>query len=554
MIKKLLLMAIGMSTTAWGMEQEQQQRAPGIVSFIVVNSTNGVMTLSSNFARRLVAWGDPLSFDRDGRTYTMKHMSILDPNGDGKTIVINPGEAVYYANMQEDEQVEWYPHALASMGARFIDVSQRFTYNDIVNRGVSFVMMKEDAGTVYSTYSFAFIVDREKFEALRNQMKPIVKSLPEDVKKQLLGKTVTIVDKSKWQELRIESKFKQYDQVSGTIRSIYQFSPGTIKQGVAKIVVFVIHGTWSEHAAAFKDINDEWYQHILKYAQGMAEKKQTAVEVVSYGWKGINATDERVAAGKNLALIISQFYNDYEVVTIAHSHGCNVAIAASRYLVNKPINLMLNMGAPVRDITDDEFVPMAVKKLVAFYSTSDWVQAVGAINLGALFEKEGSIRKFMRRKGMEVYNIRVQFDGAEPPHSDAGGIRRVGLYLAQIMPMLSLFKYNNDLDMNIRTEVIEKDPVIIAIRNYITVENIIRYPDLEKQTMNKDLLWDFMDHIKKEVAYSKKEEEKFERIYNRSIHYKATMLYRGAVGTLQEIYNKLPAMGSMPLPAWLKSE
>jgi hypothetical protein len=535
MIKKMMLIVMSMVMMASAMEKDESSGVRAIekqkmVSCILVNSTKDAVSLFTNKSRKAVEFNNPLMVNLDGKDYTMNRMFILDDHGE-KTIPINAGEAVYYANMQQDEMVDWYARILASVGARFMNTKDAsFNYETIARGDHHFVVMTADVGRVYSRYAFTSKGDAAAFKAVRNQMMPFIKSLDLETKKKLRGESVAIIDQSKWSSL--QDKFQQNNQ----IRSAYVFTPEEINVQAKPIVLFVIHGTWSEHAKSFKDIAAEWYQYVLRYAQGLAETKKTSIEVISYGWTGSNSTAERLKAAKSLALIISQIYKNYNIITVGHSHGCNVAIAASNLLEEQKIDLMINMAAPVRDFTNQEFIPKGVAKLVSFYSTSDMMQAAGALNLASLWESEGSVRKFQSKEGMSVYNIRTQINGEDPTHAGSSdGIRVVVHYLSDIMGKLNNFKYNNDLDMNIRSNAIEKDPILIAVRKYLTVDKMVMDPFLIKDTDTKDKLWQCMQQVKKEVNYSQQEEKRFEDIYERSIHYKASLAYRGVMGSAKEI-------------------
>ena len=350
-------------------------------------------------------------------------------------------------------------------------------------------------------------------------------------------------------------------QPAGRIRAYYRFEPHLVNTNAKPIVLVVIHGTFTAATVApeYYDSNNKEFQNILRFAQHYAEKQGAPIDVISFGWSGQNKSADRISAGQRLALILREYYHHCDIISISHSHGCNVANVASRYISSEsmePFNYMIQFATPVRDITDAvDFAPCNFNKLIQFYSTSDLVAAAGSLNTSKLSELEGSCRKYARQTGRSIYNIRVQVNGEDPGHSS---IKQIGDYLPEIMQTLeSNYFYNSDLDLNVRKVPYGHDPVNLVIRNPLATERALEqggiydFVDLfntdavnssvfvEPEIKNK-LEGNPQEQLEHELAYSKKQEQLYKQLYNRSIYSKNSLLSRFASGVALEVGPYMP--------------
>lgn len=292
------------------------------------------------------------------------------------------------------------------------------------------------------------------------------------------------------------------------VRSHMVYVPQSCDSSKRASVLVLVHGTFVPNASEYFSLSSALYKDVMNFAQVHAEKNQAPIELISFRWSGWNSSASRRNGALVLANILGNFYPTHEIITIAHSHGCNLVNHLSRILPeHMPIEHMIQLATPVREVTDEQFKPVNFKRLTQFYSTSDLIAAVGSmvINLRNPFMplQAGSIRKFQLQRDRRIVNIRTQINGQEPGHSD---IKQVVHYLPEILERInSIYHCNSDFDLDVNFN--DPDPVILAIRNTKLV------------TVPSNGLLD------KELDYSEYQESLFALRYGgRDIHQKRNIL------------------------------
>ncbi len=284
------------------------------------------------------------------------------------------------------------------------------------------------------------------------------------------------------------------------LRRVYYFSKGngspTQEQllGAPRKVLFSIHGTFARDSKEFYDPDDKTFENILAYAESLGE----SVEVVALKWTGKNDANARVAAGQFLAGLINDHYKNKQTYTslntISHSHGGNVVNVATHF-TPRPFETIVSLYTPIR--TDFEwFTPNTanLKTLYQFYSTSDHIQFIGAINVFKLnvrniFSDWGARKALtqntepLETKG-KIYNIRVEFSGISPAHVNKEAI-------VAYLPMLlwyinNTYKINYDLDADIDPKSKE---ILVSIRHSVSrpiIKSKIASPAMREQAQKEE--------------------------------------------------------------------
>lgn len=271
-------------------------------------------------------------------------------------------------------------------------------------------------------------------------------------------------------------------------------------------VVILVHGTFASNTPEYHDQNSPFYQGVLNFAVNHAEKTGQPIDVISFRWSGKNSSSDRIEAAKKLINLL-KFYldNNYETITIAHSHGANLVNHASQLLPdNKQIDHIIHFAAPVRDTTDLQFKPMHFKRLTQFYSTSDLTAATGSVVIKwSMITKKGSVRKFQPQDNKEIINIRTQINGKDPGHSE---IKAIINYLPEILEIIkNHYPLSTDLHLDVNTNPHNSDfPVIISIRKATA--------SLESNSpQDKEA---FKDELQRENKYSIAQKEIYRQRYN----------------------------------------
>ena len=306
------------------------------------------------------------------------------------------------------------------------------------------------------------------------------------------------------------------------------------------LAIFVIHGTWAGQGEKRVD-NNAFIQNIKQFAKRFADRERQPAIVTVLSWSGSNSSEERIDAGNQLAKIITEhFWRSDFLITVGHSHGGNVALAASNSAAinRRKINMMINFATPIREVAEEAFEPKRVDRLFSFYSTGDIVQTAGGTYETAA--QEQSARKYTPKKGVDIKNIRVLIGGNDPLHSGQEQIKSVSVYMYDIVQTIfERYKINDDLCMNIAKNVVQ-NPFQIAIRQHITDEQIVLNDELMR---NKDELYRFMQQLKNELLYSNLQSGIFKQEYGHDINDKAWLMVRTVKGIVGEAWGKMKMPG-----------
>jgi len=307
------------------------------------------------------------------------------------------------------------------------------------------------------------------------------------------------------------------------IRSAHRFVPYNYDSSKKPIVVAVVHGTFVPEADEFYSLNSSspFYAYSCEFAKQLANDNQAAVEIISLQWSGKNCSIDRKNASQMLSQILNTFYKDHDIYTIAHSHGCNVVNNASRLLPeNIFIKHAIHLACPVRDLSEEMFMPKQFEKLTQFYSNGDTIAALGSLTQYNFYSRYGNCRKF-ENQGMKITNIRVLSDGRNVGHSSAKNdiIKNLSTILDEIN---SNYILNRDLIMDINKDDKEKESILIAVKNPINdIRKVINkddIDDLEVSTIN--------DILKIEQEYSNIQTDKFQEKYNKEMNFKTSFAAR----------------------------
>lgn len=309
------------------------------------------------------------------------------------------------------------------------------------------------------------------------------------------------------------------------------FVPATAPIDVKPIVVVIVHGTFAQDSSSYKQGDSPFYAGVSRFARKLATQRNKPIEVISFRWTGSNKSAARKNGAIALASVLSNYYEGSEIITIAHSHGCNVVNTASRYLPsNVSIEHMIQIAAPVRDTSETDFQPQNFKHLTQFYSTSDGVAAVGAITPWWMpWRLTGSVRKFQAQLGRRVVNVRVQINGNEPGHSN---IRALVTYMPEILEKMATFKFNTDLDLNLvlannqgKFAMCEAQDgisnVLFSVRHYANSHNLLRETDMDDSQK-----FAVASQFSLEYQMSEAGKKMFKDYYDKDMHEKPSIFSR----------------------------
>jgi hypothetical protein len=108
-------------------------------------------------------------------------------------------------------------------------------------------------------------------------------------------------------------------------------------------VTVIVHGTWaSQDPTAWWKPDGDFYKHLV------AEKVEGLRGVQSsFSWSGKNRDSERASAGAAFAKWLNTLAAD-SLHVVAHSHGANVAMLATRHGFEGTISNLVMLSTPIR--------------------------------------------------------------------------------------------------------------------------------------------------------------------------------------------------------------
>ncbi len=146
-----------------------------------------------------------------------------------------------------------------------------------------------------------------------------------------------------------------------------------------------------------------------------------------YRWSGHLDFESRMKAAEELFKIICNHTG--ELIIIAHSHGCNVAlnlahIAASRRKSTFVISKLILLGPPVQRATEECVKSPLFKQVFSFYSTADVMQVADPQRLYSetvRVSKDRDVPFFSKRtfdESSTLLQARILFNRQSPGHND----------------------------------------------------------------------------------------------------------------------------------------
>lgn len=217
-------------------------------------------------------------------------------------------------------------------------------------------------------------------------------------------------------------------QFDAPVRTRFRYTPVGKLRSTKKILVLFIHGTFAHDREKFKSDQLQAFKEVLDYAQLVAHSRMQTCDVVSWSWNAYNSHIEREHAGKQLAELIDKQHHNYDhVITIGHSHGCNVINIASHHLKKTYIDTAIYFACPVRGDNKDYIPTDRIKTIYNFYSSADKIQWVGAIDDTSYYTMFGSFIAGSprlldsNRADINIINIDTKADGITMGHSSILG-------------------------------------------------------------------------------------------------------------------------------------
>lgn len=166
-------------------------------------------------------------------------------------------------------------------------------------------------------------------------------------------------------------------------------------------VYIIVHGTWAADAL--------WYTPYGQFFKVISTEICPNDRVVPFRWSGSISHQGRIDASLHFAHLLSSYPEDTEIVVIAHSHGGNVAMAATQELARQnifssKIHVLYLLGTPISDAYRPDM--NYVDYIYNLFSFDDLVQPV----LG-MFQR-------VFPKHPRICNLNITVNGKGPGHAD----------------------------------------------------------------------------------------------------------------------------------------
>ena len=250
----------------------------------------------------------------------------------------------------------------------------------------------------------------------------------------------------------------------------FNVSGNTLSQIKNPDTIFVVvHGTWAK--------NEDWHTADGNFYQALSSTlAHFNTQVVDFLWSGDMDEESREMAGTELAEFIKSLAGQgKKICIVAHSHGANVCIIASKILGkashSKPlIDRFYSLAAPI----DNECFPdmSVISCLYNMFSIGDFVQPVFGI-YDRTYEPHENI-----------VNLRVIIEDLSPGHADMH-TPLLGLWIPLIHSYLSEksvggfenFTFSKDFLVNF---YYEKEPVCSEDKN---LESILENEKLDLHSL-----------------------------------------------------------------------
>jgi hypothetical protein len=328
------------------------------------------------------------------------------------------------------------------------------------------------------------------------------------------------------------------------IRCQDRYTPTLVDPDEQPVVIFLVHGTWSQDVKSYYSVKKRFYASIREFAQTYAERHNKPVEIIPVRWSGKNNYKDRKEAALKIGALINKHFPTMEKITIAHSHGCSIINYGSS-LLDKDVIIdhIINIAAPVREEIEAEYRPVHFKRLTQFYSTSDFVALAGAVRFSNFIPAIGDAHRFMAQKDRTVINVRTQINGEDTGHS---GIKIVACHLTAILDKIDEhYLYNNDFVLDIYVQnpkdlaefsKIAQEPALIAIRRNVTLADMLNHQLKNSSVLIKEhSAFSFLRGFQEEINFSNSQELAFLERYGKDFHRMDNAFYRYGRGFKLEI-------------------
>lgn len=290
--------------------------------------------------------------------------------------------------------------------------------------------------------------------------------------------TYSLVKKSIWHEGDVAGYFGDKNaHIRAHLKAWHHYVPEKTKD---HSLIVLIHGTGAANAGWYKSKGHPHFEGFLRFGQAHAEKTESAVDCISFGWSGNNTIEDRLIAAENLTAFINAVSIRYgSVMLIGHSHGSNVALAASQSL-ERPVDLIL-LATPIRkgneliDPRESVFSPgPRVASVYNIYSPVDVLQQFGSIRSGTKpidlvamahsIVASGSSRK-MAHSIDNSYNIQISLDGSQPGHKE---IRLIAPHIASLIAAVKKSGKNRE---NFDAAIESRDSTV-SLQEHISLKDL----------------------------------------------------------------------------------
>lgn len=242
-------------------------------------------------------------------------------------------------------------------------------------------------------------------------------------------------------------------------------------------LIILIHGTFSAGNRNYFADGTRCFESMKEFARDVRNAFGTRVELISFGWNGLNIDDARIQSGKKLAQLLNTQYNTKKydhIITVAQSHGGNIANIATHFIENRIIDTMVHLATPVREDENPLYKPINFGTLYAFYSKSDPIQYLGSFDINNI--KRTGMLKFAKNRHFTdattgsgtVYNIHTQINSYCPGHLE---MRDIFIALFAVLEEINTYELHRSLELNVDLNEFKlintntEFPIIVAIKD-----------------------------------------------------------------------------------------
>ena len=322
-------------------------------------------------------------------------------------------------------------------------------------------------------------------------------------------RSLGIIAGDEWYQLTHQQIVNRFKTSERLINGSLLCCPDGALSDVHPLVFWVVHGTWAQAEATYCDPENHFFKSVLEFARELAVRTKRPIEVVSYGWSGLDTHDARRLAGGDLRILAECFFNSANGYGpqwgFGHSHGVNVLLLASQETY---FDSIVSLGAPV---LESVYFPLHVGCIYHFYSLGDPWQKAGSVDVRSLkkfFTSLGSGERAYSRDNVRctVYNFRVMLDALDPGHVT---LKMVVPYLWQVFDTITeKYTYHSHFNLNVMNVFDGNDNSLqISIRDRLELIDALEVMTEQEITPEK------ITQLKNELTYSKEQATRFTWYY-----------------------------------------